>query len=166
MRKLMVAALAVTALCAAATAQAGQKQRVVVERFSEPYELAIGCPQGFDILIDGTQRVRVTDVLSGDGELLQTVFQIGIQESNANSVSGAEIALKGAVHEVWDYASDTRTIDGKVWLATQPGAGTLFQDTGRITMDLDTRVTSFVAGPHEVFFGGGLDPMVCAVLAD
>ena len=166
MRKLMVAALAATALCAAATAQAGQKQRVVVERFTDAYDLVVGCPQGFDILVEGTQRIRVTDILSGDGELLQTVFQIVIAETNSNSLSGTEMALRGAVHEVWDYASNSRTIDGKVWLATKPGAGTVFQDTGKITMDLDTRVTSFVAGPHEVFFGGGLDPMACAALAD
>jgi hypothetical protein len=38
------------------------------------------------------------------------------------------------------------------------------QDTGKISMTLDTFEAFFVAGPHEAFFSGGIDPVVCAAL--
>ena len=31
-------------------------------------------------------------------------------------------------------------------------------------MTLDTYEAFFVAGPHEAFFSGGIDPVVCAAL--
>jgi hypothetical protein len=43
--------------------------------------------------------------------------------------------------------------------------GRLFHDAGLIRMTLDTHELLFVAGPHEVFFGGGIDPLTCAALA-
>ncbi len=171
MKKLaLIAALGALTLGSTTTAGAAGKQRVVVDRFSDTYADSVDCaefgPYQFEVLFSGRQRVEVTDVVGADGTLLQTVLNIGISETDANSVTGEGMLLKGAVHEVWDYASNTRTINGKVWLGTAPGEGKSFQDTGRITMTLDDSEPLFVAGPHEVFFGGGLDSMVCAELAD
>ena len=169
MKKLaLIAALGALALGTPATAGANGKQRIVVDRFTEPYEDSVDCaelgPYEFEVQFAGSQRVAVTDVVGADGTLLQTVFSIGLSETDVNSVTGETILLKGAVHEVWDYASNTRTISGKVWLATAPGEGKAFQDTGRITMTLDTGEPLFIAGPHDVF-AGDLDEMVCARLA-
>ena len=58
----------------------------------------------FDIQVTGHERIAVTDVLAADGTLLQTVFNIGLSETDSNSVSGETLGLKGAIHEVWDYA--------------------------------------------------------------
>jgi hypothetical protein len=33
-------------------------------------------------------------------------------------------------------------------------------------MTLDARVAQFVAGPHEAFFGGGIEAVLCKALAD
>jgi hypothetical protein len=169
MRKLFGAAIATLVLVTAGGAAAAQKQRVVVDRFSDTYSDAVDCadfgPYAFTNLFEGRQRVTVTEVLDGEGNLLQIVFHTTIQETQTNSESEATLPLKGAVHEVWDFASNTRTLSGKVWLGTAPGAGTYVQDTGRITMDLDTRVPSFEAGPHEAFYAG-LDFLVCAALAE
>jgi hypothetical protein len=161
-------ALLALALGPAATAGAAGKQRIVAERFSEPYEfVAVDCstvgPYDFEILVTVRQRVQVTDVLSSDGELLQTVFSIGINETDTNTVTGASITLKGTAYEVWDYASNTRTVSGRVWDGHD--GGKLFFDAGRIEMTLDTHEAFFVAGPHEIFFGGGIDPFACAALA-
>ena len=41
----------------------------------------------------------------------------------------------------------------------------MIHDVGRITMTLDTHEVLFLAGPHSVFFSGGIDPVVCARLA-
>ncbi len=161
--------VALCALAATAPAHAEGKQRVVVERFSQPYEFAVPCgdfgPYAFDNLVSGTEHVQVTEVSAADGTLLQVVFNIQFSETDTSSESGAVITLKGAVHEVWDFASNTRTLNGKVFLATRRGEGVVIQDTGRITMTLDTREALFVAGPHAVFFSGGIDAVVCADFA-
>jgi hypothetical protein len=172
-KKLWTTGLAATCALvaiAAPTAGAAGKQRVVVDRFSEPYGFSIDCgefgPYGFDNVVDGRrQRVSVTEVRAKDGTLLQTVFHIGFNETNTNSETGFSLPVKASVHEVWDYASNTRTLSGAVWMVHQPGKGTVVQDVGRITMTLDTRVAQFLAGKKEVFFGGGIDVVVCAALA-
>jgi len=148
------------ALAGAPAALAQGKHRTVVDRFSEAYAFAVD----FDNLVTGRQRVQVTEVTAKDGMLLQTVFNIGLTETNANSETGEGIRVTASIHEVWDYASNTRTLSGKVWRG-KPADGELFHDVGRITMDLDTREVAFLAGPHDVFFAGGIDPVVCAALA-
>ena len=98
----------------------------------------------FEVEVEGDLKVRVTDVMAADGELLQTIFHIVFKETNTNSVSGKSLQLHRAANEVWDYASNTRTITGAVFVGNSPG-GKWVQDTGRITMTLDTRIALFVA---------------------
>lgn len=171
MRIIKVAAAATGCLLAlTGSAAAAGKQRVVVDRYSEPYEFAIHClefgPYDFDNLVSGHERTRVTEVIAADGTLLQTVIHTTFSETDTNSDSGASLGLKASYHEVLDYAANTRTLSGKVALGTQPGGGTYIQEVGRITMALDTYEPLFVAGPHEAFFAGGIDVPVCAALAD
>ena len=170
MRSIKVAAVAAGCVLAlGGSAGAAGKQRVVVDRYSEPYEFAIDCsefgPHDFDNLVSGHERKQVTEVLAADGTLLQTVFHTSFSETDTNSASGASLRLKGAYHEVLDYAANTRTLSGKVALGTQPGGGTYIQETGRITMTLDTYEPLFVAGPHDAFAAGGIDFPVCDALA-
>lgn len=168
MRKRIAAAVAIGALGLAGSAAAAAKQRVVVDRFTDTYADAVDCseygPYDFFNEFSGREKVTVTDVLDGEGELLQTVFHLVLQETQTNSVSGGTLALKGAVHEVWDYEANTRTLYGKVWLGTAPGGGTYVQDTGKIVLALDTGEPLAVAGPHEAYFEG-LDNLVCEALA-
>ncbi|HVF79590.1 MAG TPA: hypothetical protein VNA28_14940 [Solirubrobacteraceae bacterium] len=151
------------------SAGAAGKKRVVVDRYSAPYEFAIDCsqfgPYSFDNVVSGHERKQVTEVLATDGTLLQTVFHTSFTETDTNSLSGASLGLKGTIHEVLDDAASTRTISGKVALGTQPGGGTYIQEVGRITMASDTYEPLFVAGPHEAFFAGGFDFPVCEALA-
>jgi hypothetical protein len=170
MRKLTLASAAV-ALCmlaGGASAQAAGKTRVVVDRFSERYELSVDCslhgPYDFDVLVMGREHFKVTEVLAADGSLLETVVRLRALETNTNSLSGAAVELRGSVHEVWDWGEGLRTISGMVWMGTRPGAGSFVQDTGRLILTIDTDEPVFVAGPHEAFFGG-LDSIVCAELA-
>jgi hypothetical protein len=169
MKALMVGAMSAALLATAGVAGAANgRERVVVERFNEPYAFTVGCADfgyEFEIEIAGNQRIRVTDVLADDGTLLQTVFHIAIRETDTNSVSGKSLPLHGVVHEVWDYASNTRILTGSVLIGNSPG-GKWVQDTGRITITLDTRIATFVAGPHQAFFtAGGLDALACDALA-
>jgi hypothetical protein len=172
MRKLSTAT-AVAALCVlgtAASAEAAGKDRIVVERFSNTYELTVDCqpfgPYDFDVLVSGREHVTVTDVVADDGTLLQTVVQVRFTESNTNSESGATVPLKRSAREVWDWGEGTRTITGAVLVGTKRGGGTWVQDTGLLTLTIDTDEPVVVAGPHEAFFGGGIDAIGCAALAE
>jgi hypothetical protein len=171
-RALTFAAATLAALAAATAAGASNgKQRIVVERIVDEYSSVVvtDCaaygPYDFFIEATGTFRASIVDVLADDGSLLQTVFHFSLDETEANSVSGRSLPLHGVIHEVWDYGSNTRTVVGVAYIGTERGAGTYLQDTGRITMTLDTHVAQFVAGPHEVFFGGGIETVLCAALA-
>ncbi len=64
-----------------------------------------------------------------------------------------------------DEAQGVRSLDGKVAMGTEPGKGTYLQETGRITMDLETYEPLFVAGPHPAFAAGGIDYPMCDALA-
>jgi hypothetical protein len=156
-------------ILATSAAASNGKTREVVDRFASGYADSVDCsafgPYDFDNEFGGTQKVSVTDVYGADGTLLQTVFHITLDETETNSVTGYSLPLRGNVHEVWDYASNTRTLTGIAFLGTVRGGGTYTQDTGRITITFDTRVTTFLAGPHEAFLAGGIDYTVCAALA-
>lgn len=166
-RPIAAAALAAS-LILAAPAGAARIERVVVDRFNDTYDLTIDCaefgPYAFDNHVVGRERVRVTEVSSG-GELLKTVFSMTIHETDTNSVTGKVLPLHGTVYEVWDYAANTRTMDGVVYMGNAPGEGAVVHESGRIVMTLDTHEASFVAGPHDAFFHGGIDPAVCGYLA-
>ena len=168
MTRPIAAAVLAASLIVAAPAGAARTERVVVERFSDTYELAIDCgefgPYAFDNLVSGRERVRVTEVSSG-GELLKTIFSMTIHETDTNSVTGKVLPLHGTVYEVWDHVANTRTMDGVVYIGNAPGEGAVVQETGRIVMTLDTHEAFFVAGPHPAFFNGGIDPAVCGYLA-
>jgi hypothetical protein len=168
MTRPIAAAVLAASLILAAPAGAARTERVVVERFSDTYELAIDCgefgPYAFDNLVSGRERVRVTEVSSG-GELLKTIFSMTIHETDTNSVTGKVLPLHGTVYEVWDHVANTRTMDGVVYIGNAPGEGAVVQETGRIVMTLDTHEAFFVAGPHPAFFNGGIDPAVCGYLA-
>ena len=169
MTRPIAAAVLAASLLVAAPAGAARTERVVVDRFSDTYDLAIDCsefgPFAFDNLVSGRERMRVIEVSdAGTGELLQTIFHMAIKEEDVNSVTGKVLPLHGSVHEVWDHVANTRTMDGAVWMGNAPGEGAVVQETGRIVMTLDTHEAFFVAGPHPAFFKGGIDPAVCGYL--
>jgi len=172
MRKLSLASAAV-ALCmlaGGASAQAAGTTRVVVDRFSEPYEFAVDCspygPYDFDVLVSGRENTRVIEVLAKDGTLLQTVVHTRLTETDANSETGVAVTLKRSANETWYWDEGVRTIHGKIWMGNQPGSGSFVQDTGLITLTIDTDEPIRVTGPHEAFFfDGGLDAIVCRQLA-
>lgn len=169
MLKTMAVAAAAGTFALAGSADAAGTKRVVVERSVQSYDFRVDCsrfgPHAFDNVVQGTQRAQVTDIVASDGTVLQTVIHLTFIETDTNSVTGTSLGLKAAVREVLDYSTNTRTMTGNVALGTRPGGGTYIQETGRIIMTLDTYEVSFVAGPHDAFFAGGIDPTVCSALA-
>jgi hypothetical protein len=162
--KLRIAITAVVVLAAVGAGPVGAangKDRVR-ETFGGPYASSVGCG-AFDVLVEGTERVGVTDVFDGDGTLVRTDVHVSFDEVNTNSVTGEVMLLKGTVHVRFDWAANTRTLTGVVFMG-KTAEGKAFQDTGRIVITLDTSEALFVAGPHDVFFGGGIDAMGCKAL--
>ena len=164
----MIRGLAIVSAALAFSGVAGASTGTerVRDRFGGTYAFAIPCtPFGyaFDVLIDGEDRWSITDVFDAGGNLLRTEFHTSFTETNTNSVTGNTLTLRTRFHDVWDYTTNTRTASNSTIGMTADGKA--FQDTGRIVMTLDTHEPSFVAGPHDVFFGGGLDKVVCEALA-
>ena len=106
-----------------ASAGAAQRERVLVERVTFPYDGAADCG-AFAIEFAGVQRFKAWDIFEG-GELVQTVFIQGFKETDTHSVTGATLPLRGQVREVWEYDKGTRTISGAVYMGNRPGAGHL-----------------------------------------
>jgi hypothetical protein len=164
LRRLLPLAGLTAALLLPAAAGAAQRERVLVERVSFPYEGAADCGT-FAVGYSGVQRFKAWDIYEDD-VLVETVFIQGFKETDTHSVTGATLPLHGQVRELWDYGTGTRTMSGAIYVGTRPGAGTWVHDSGRIIMTLEDRIASFVAGPKEVFFGGGLDAFTCRVMAE
>ena len=163
LRRLLPIALTV-ALLAPASAGAAQRERVLVERVTFPYDGTADCG-AFAVEFSGVQRFTAWDIYE-DGELVQSVFIQGFKETDTHSVTGATLALRGSARELWEYDKGTRTVSGAVYMGNRPGAGTWVHDSGRITMTLEDRIASFIAGPKEVFFGGGIDALACRIFAE
>ena len=163
-RRLLPIAALVAALLLPASADAAKRERVLVERDTFPYSGVADCG-AFAIEYAGDQRFKAWDIFE-NGELVQTVFIQGFKETDTHSLTGATLALRGTAHEVWDYTTGLRTVNGAVYMGNRPGEGTWVHDSGRIIMTLEDRIASFVAGPKEVFFGGGLDAYACRTFAE
>ena len=164
LRRLLPIAALIAAALLPASAGAAQRERVLVERVTFPYDGAADCGT-FAIEFSGVQRFTAWDIYE-DGELVQSVFIQGFKETDTHSVTGATLTLRGQARELWEYDEGTRTISGAVYVGNRPGAGTWVHDSGRITMTLEDRIASFIAGPKEVFFGGGIDAYACGVFAE
>jgi len=162
-RHLLSVAALTAALLLPAAADAAKRERVLVERETFSYSGVADCGT-FAIEYAGDQRFKAWDIYEG-GELVQTVFIQGFKETDTHSVTGATLPLHGSVRELWDYGTGTRTMSGAIYMGSEPGAGNWVHDSGRIIMTLEDRIASFVAGPKEVFFGGGLDAYACRTFA-
>ena len=162
-RLLPIAALTAVLLLPAAAADAAERERVLVERVTFSYSGAADCGT-FAVEYAGIQRFKAWDIFEG-GELVRTVFIQGFKETDTHSATGVTLPLRGSVREVWEYGAGTRTISGAVYMGSNPGDGNWVHDSGRITMTLEDRIASFLAGPKEVFFGGGLDAYACRTFA-
>ena len=90
LRTTIMAAFCVAALAVVGVADAANEKERVRDRFGGTYELAVDCsPYGyaFEVLVAGSERGSITDVLDGEGNLLRTVLHISLEETNVNSVA-------------------------------------------------------------------------------
>ena len=130
------------------------------ETFAESGSEPIPC-DGFDAILERTITGRVTVYLDNDGNPLRAQVYATMAGSVVNSVSGKSVALRGHIHVIDDFDSGVATWTGPVFLANDPGRGSVITDTGRISFLGDEVV--FEAGPHQVIEQGAA--VFCAAVA-
>ena len=98
LRTTIMAAFCMAALAVVGVADAANEKERVRDRFGGTYELAVDCsPYGyaFEVLVAGSERGSITDVLDGEGNLLRTVLHISLEETNVNERRGEDACAQG-----------------------------------------------------------------------
>ena len=114
----------------------------------------------------GTFQAHMTRTLSGTVSIYLDNLGNGIRLQAPTTMvgtligNGKVIALRGHIFFVIDFIKATYTFDGQVFMANQPGAGVVLQDTGVYLQGDDG--SFFEAGPHDVSDVGV--PALCAAL--
>ena len=162
-RTITAIALALGATVLPAAAGAAEKPvRGETERFSETYSGIVDCGD-FQFEYAGTGHWAYTPLLDSEGEQVGGILRARLSETETNLSTGESLRLRQSVTDRTDFASDTRTITGVVWIGNEPGAGTYVLDTGRSVLFGPDKEPLFLAGPHEVL-AAGLDPLICEAL--
>jgi hypothetical protein len=149
MRLAILIAVATTALLAATTATAAPP-----EHFTESVDYSNSAPcTGFTNLYSGHQDVRGITTFDAQGNPVMDVVHIQGSELNWRTGSGDAYTVYFAYNIVYDYASDTTSLNGQVIRVNYPGLGVLFHDVGKLVIRGEDEVLA-VHGPHDAFEQG------------
>lgn len=107
---------------------------------------------GFTNFYSGHQDVRGITTFDAQGNPVKDVVHITGSEFNWRSGSSDTYTVYFAHTPVYDYASDTSTLNGQITRVNYPGLGVLFHDVGTI-VHLPGDLTVF-HGPHDVWEQG------------
>lgn len=131
-----------------------------------PYALEVSCaPYGlsFSNLVSGEETLRIDTFYDAAGNATKVVVHDSFRETDRNSVSGKTLPMTADRVETFDLLAGTRTVVGRSYLMTKPGAGVEILDAGRVIFDAPFHVSS-AAGPHDPLFGD-VDELACNALA-
>ena len=131
-----------------------------------PYSFEVSCgPYGwsFSNEVNGEETLRVDTFYDAAGNVTKVVNHDSFRETDRNSVTGKTLSLTSSRTETFDLLAGTRTVAGRSYLMTIPGAGAVILDAGRTVFDAPFHVV-FAKGPHDPLFGD-IDEMVCNALA-
>jgi hypothetical protein len=103
----------------------------------------------FEIEYAGTATIHETVYFDGSGNPIRVQVERRITETDVNTTTSESIAVRGSSMDVLDLVTGTETINGQVFISSDPGRGAVLQDTGKITFNPDGSVV--IRGPHEVF---------------
>jgi hypothetical protein len=90
-----------------------------------------------------------TTYYDNDGTPVRLVMHNLVSETDVNLSTDDAVQVRAAFTDELDLATGTETLNGQVFIANEPGAGALFQDTGRIIFGPNG--DPVIRGPHEVF---------------
>ncbi len=107
---------------------------------------------GFTNFYSGTFAVSGKTMYDKSGNPIKDVIHQTVTELNWRSGTNDQYTVYGDFKIVYDYATDTTTLNGKIIKVTYPGLGVLFHDVGKI-IHFPGGVTVF-HGPHDVWVQG------------
>lgn len=131
----------------------------VSETITESAVDSVSC-DGFDAVLERTFSGRVTVYFDNQGNPVRVQVRATMTGSLTNSVTGASLPLRGHILLVDNFTTGVVTFVGPVFLANEPGRGSVITDTGRISFSGDEIV--FEAGPHEAIDN---PEILCAAVA-
>jgi len=100
----------------------------------------------------GSFSVSGKTTFNKNGDPVMDVVHQSGSELNWRSGNSDSYTVYFDFNIVYDYATDTQSLNGKIIKVTYPGLGVLFQDVGKIVF-AHGEVTA-VHGPHDTFEQG------------
>jgi len=106
----------------------------------------------FTNLWQGTFSVSGKTMFDKSGNPVKDVVHQSVEELNWRTGSADRYTVYGDYNIVYDYATDTTSLNGKIIKVTYPGLGVLFHDVGKIVTSGDDVLA--IHGPHDAFEQG------------
>jgi hypothetical protein len=124
---------------------------------------------GKDISLFTTGRTHGTTFFDRDGNVVRVIVHNRFLDHFTNTVTGEHLLNRGTFQETFvpvDGSQDlfTDTIDGHVFLATQPHHGIAIHDSGRVIFNPDETEILFAAGHHDELIEHQFEALLCSAL--
>ena len=124
------------------------------DHFTESGTYANSAPcNGFTNFFQGSFRVSGKTMFDANGNPVMDVVHQSGTERNWRSGNNDSYTVYFDYNVVYDYATDTTSLNGKVIKVTYPGLGLLFHDVGKIVFGPGGDVAA-IHGPHDSFEQG------------
>jgi hypothetical protein len=171
MRKVILAvalaALGSVALAVPATSQAARPFHF--QDTNSEFDPHFMTCDGQDISLFTTGKIFGTTFFDRDGNVVRTIVHNRFLDHFTNTATGEKLLNRGTFQETFipvDGSQDefTNTIDGHVFLATQPGHGIVIHDSGRIIFNPDETEVLFAAGHHDELVDHQFEALLCSAL--
>jgi len=149
MRWLAILMVVVTTALLAATAATA----VPPDHFTESDDYSNSAPcTGFTNFYSGHVDVSGITTFDANGNPVMDVVHFRGSELNWRSGNNDRYTVYFAYNVVYDYATDTTSLNGKAITVNYPGLGVLFHDVGNIVFSQGDVLA--VHGPHDTFEQG------------
>jgi hypothetical protein len=159
---LLAAATAAVALGTGSAAADGPQIITQTLPFAGPYGLAC---DGVPIIANGAVTRRLENFYDGGSLVLQR-RHVEFEGRLSLATTGLSVPYSGHSTVTTDFVARTATIDGQQAKVVLPGQGSLFQNSGRVVLDLSHGFPPLVvdeSGPHDNYDPSGAAAL-CAAL--
>jgi hypothetical protein len=149
MRRLAILMVVVTTGLLAATGATAAPP----DHFTDSQDYSNSAPcEGFTNFYSGHVDVSGITTFDANGDPVMDVVHFRGSELNWRSGSSDTYTVYFAYNLVYDYASDTTSLNGKIISVNYPGLGVLFHDVGKFVSSQGEVVA--IHGPHDTFEQG------------
>jgi hypothetical protein len=170
MRRIRIAAASMTVaagLIAAVAAPASAAPPFHFHETNSEFDPNFATCDGQVISLFTTGKTFGTTFFDANGDVTRTIVHNRFLDHFTNTVTSATLLNRGTFQETFIAIPGTdeftETIDGHVFLATQPGSGIVIHDSGRVVLSPDEDVI-FAAGHHAELVNGQFEELLCDAL--